>query len=121
MAVILVVDDEDTLRKNLARFLTGLGHEVRTASNGRDALVMLDEVPIDLLVTDINMPEMDGIEVIRALRARGATFPVIAMSGGGVFDKALLLGSAGALGAAATLDKPFELQALRLEVERVLG
>lgn len=121
MAVILVVDDEDILRKNIARYLKGLGHEVTTASNGRDALAMVDATTVDLLITDINMPEMDGMEVLAALRARGSRFPVIAMSGGGLFAKELLLGSADALGAAETLDKPFELQALKLAIERLLG
>ncbi len=121
MAVILLVDDEEPLRSNLSRYLTGLGYEVLTAANGRDALDIVEESEIDLLITDINMPEMDGIEVLRALRAKGTMVPVIAMSGGGVFDKRLLLGSAGALGATGRLDKPFELEALRLEVERALG
>ena len=121
MAIILVVDDEDILLRNISRYLTGLGHHVRTASSGRDAMVLLDEPDIDLLITDINMPDVDGIAVLNSLRSREPKPAVIAMSGGGVLDKELLLASAGLLGAAETLDKPFELQDLRQAVERVLA
>jgi two-component system response regulator AtoC len=121
MAIILVAEDEESLRKILVRFLSGLGHHVLTAANGADALTLLEEGGVDLLVTDINLPEVDGIEILKALSARGTTVPVIAMSGGGTFDKGLLLGSSSLLGAVDTLEKPFELDALRASVDRALA
>jgi DNA-binding NtrC family response regulator len=121
MAIILVVDDEESLRKILSRFLSGLGHDVLTATNGADALTLLEDGGVDLLITDINLPEVDGIELLRALNARGKKIPAIAMSGGGTFDKSLLLGSSSLLGAVDTLEKPFELDALRASIDRALA
>jgi len=121
MAIILVVDDEESLSKILVRFLTGLGHNVLSAPNGADALGILEHGAIDLLVTDINLPQVDGIEILKRLSKRGSRIPIIAMSGGGTFDKSLLLGSAELLGAVETLEKPFELDTLRQAVERVLS
>ena len=121
MALILVVDDEEVLLRGLSRYLKTLGHDVRTASSGRAAMLALETTAFDLLVTDINMPETDGLEILNALRIRDSAPPVIAMSGGGLFDKGLLLGSAGMLGATALLEKPFELRELGAAVERLLA
>jgi two-component system response regulator AtoC len=121
VAIILVVDDEEPLLRILVRFLSSLGHSVLSAANGADALTILEDGGVDLVVTDINLPEVDGIQVLRALRAHGRNLPAIAMSGGGTFDKSLLLGSAELLGAVETLEKPFELDDLRAAVERVLA
>jgi CheY-like chemotaxis protein len=121
VAIILVVEDEEPLRRILVRFLSGLGHSVLGAANGADALTILEEDGVDLVVTDINLPEVDGIQVLRALRAQGRSLPAIAMSGGGTFDRSLLLGSAELLGAVETLEKPFELDDLRAAVDRVLA
>jgi DNA-binding NtrC family response regulator len=121
MARILVADDELTLLDLFARFLTGLGHEVRTARDGKDVMAALAEAPADLLVTDINMPDMDGIEILSALRKGGTEMPVIAISGGGYLDKSLLLTSASVLGAVVTLEKPFPLTELQSAVEQVLA
>lgn len=121
MTRVLIADDEEALRRFLRRYLEGLGYEVRTAADGREAMAAIDELEPDLLITDLHMPGMDGYELLRALRSAGAAFPIIAVSGGGQFDKRLLLASAAALGAVLTLEKPFELEALRALVERALA
>jgi DNA-binding NtrC family response regulator len=121
MALILVVDDEESLLRILVRFLSGLGHHVITATNGADALTLLEDGSADLLITDVNLPQVDGIQILRTLSERGMRVPVIAMSGGGTFDKSLLLGSAELLGALETLEKPFELDALRQLIDSVLA
>jgi len=121
MGSILLVDDEPALLRGIGRYLTGLGHEVTSASNGREALEALARATPDVLITDINMPDMDGIEILNELRARESRLPVIAMSGGGKFDKRLLLASARMLGAVLTLEKPFELDELRRLVEQALS
>jgi two-component system response regulator FixJ len=82
---------------------------------------LLRENPQDLLITDINMPEMDGIEVLNELRVTGTKVPVIAISGGGRVPKAFLLGNASILGALETIEKPFELAALLAAMERLLA
>jgi DNA-binding NtrC family response regulator len=121
MANILLADDEVKLRDLFARYLTALGHDVRTASDGHEVMAALGEAPADLLVTDINMPDMDGIEILTALRKQGSDLPVIAISGGGYLGKDLLLASASMLGALVTLEKPFALDELREAVEGVLS
>jgi two-component system response regulator AtoC len=121
VAIVLVVEDEEPLLRILVRFLSGLGHNVLGAANGGDALTILEEGGVDLLITDMNLPEVDGIQLLQAARAHGRRLRAIAMSGGGTFDKRLLLGSAELLGAVETLEKPFELDDLRAAVERVLA
>lgn len=121
MANIVLADDEPKLRELFARYLCGIGHEVRTAADGNEAMAALSEAPADLLVTDINMPDMDGIEILTALRRQGSVLPVVAISGGGYLDKNLLLSSAAMLGAVITLEKPFALEELRAAVEQALS
>jgi DNA-binding NtrC family response regulator len=121
MARILLADDEPKLRDLFARYLEGLGHDVRTAADGNQVMAALAEAPADLLVTDINMPDMDGIEILAALKKNGSHMPVIAISGGGYLDKNLLLSSAAMLGALLTLEKPFALEELRDAVENALS
>ncbi|MGE0160861.1 MAG: response regulator [Gemmatimonadales bacterium] len=121
MARIVLAEDEAALRNNLARYLKTLGHDVRTAGNGNEAMTELGAGPTDVLITDINMPDMDGIEILNTLRKQGSTLPVIAISGGGQFSKQLLLSSATMLGALLTLEKPFALDDLRVALERVLS
>jgi DNA-binding NtrC family response regulator len=121
MARILLADDEMKLRDLFARYLRGLGHDVRTAADGNEVMAALADGPADLLITDINMPDMDGIEILTALRKNGSGMPVIAISGGGYLDKNLLLTSAAMLGALMTLEKPFALEELRDAVESALS
>lgn len=66
---IITVDDAATMRKMVAFTLRGVGHEVLEASDGVDALELLKTRPVDLVITDVNMPRMDGIELTRQLRA----------------------------------------------------
>jgi two-component system chemotaxis response regulator CheY len=104
---ILVMEDDDALRGLLTRVLRSAGHEVVEAENGVVGLRLWREHGADLVLTDIHMPETNGIEVMLELRAFAPTLPVIAMSGG---QRALdldLLGSAKLLGAVKILTKPF--------------
>ena len=77
------------------------------ATNGREALQRVALTPYDLVITDILMPEQDGLEVIKELRRAFPTVKIIAISGGGLFDKASALKCATLLGAHRTLAKPF--------------
>jgi CheY-like chemotaxis protein len=78
---ILVVDDEPSIRESLAELLTAVGYQVAMAENGISAVSHLDRTVPDLIVTDLNMPEMSGLEFISYVRSRYPPIPIVAMSG----------------------------------------
>jgi CheY-like chemotaxis protein len=120
MARVLVIEDDDAVRSLVIRMLERVGHEVVATPDGREALRLFGQEPTDLVITDINMPGMDGIEVISAFRAMRAGVPIIAISGGGLMPKELLLSSAAAMGAVEVVSKPFEISRLVGAVDRAL-
>ncbi len=121
MANILIVDDEKALRQGLVFVLVRLGHTVREADDGQQALRLVAEQAPDLIITDLFMPEKDGIEVIREIRQMHPQLPLIAMSGGIQGDYDTFLRMAKRLGVSGTLSKPFSIQDFRATVEKVLG
>lgn len=118
-ATILVVDDDETMRDLLRRMLERAGYAVVLAANGRDALERLRDQPTDLIVTDMVMPEMDGIELIRKLATERPRLPVIAISG--VHDWANYLSMAIRLGAKAAVQKPVSAAELVATVRGLLA
>jgi CheY-like chemotaxis protein len=121
VASILVVDDNDQLRATIGRALKGAGHDVVLAANGKSAVALLPTVPYDLVLTDIVMPDMEGLELIRAVRKANPAARIIAMSGGGRGAAEDYLTLAKNFGAAATLEKPFNLEVLVRTIEDVLA
>jgi UDP-3-O-acyl N-acetylglucosamine deacetylase len=115
---ILVVDDEAKIRSTLCGVLTDEGFHVVEAENGRTALELLGEASPQLAIVDIWMPEMDGIELVRRMRATAPTVPIIVISGHGTIETAVRVIR---LGAFDFLEKPFELDALLKVVGRALG
>ena len=120
MASILVVDDNDALRSVIERALKAAGHDVVTVANGKSALALMPALGFDLLVTDIVMPDMEGLELIRLMRKSNPAVRIIAMSGGGRGTAEDYLALAKKFGAAATLEKPFNMEALTKTIEDVL-
>ncbi len=125
MARILVIDDEPQLRKLLRRALTKLGHEVIELEDGRNACPAHLATPFDLVITDLVMPEYDGLRTISELIEADPELRIIAMSGGGIgsgssTDVNLMLKSARHMGAVTTLEKPFELKQLGKVVDQAL-
>jgi CheY-like chemotaxis protein len=104
MAQILIIDDEPQMRRLLVRVLSGAGHTVHEAKNGRDGIGLFHRVNPVLVITDIVMPDMEGIEMIRTLRQEAPTIPILAISGSG---QPVYLHAATELGATAALEKPF--------------
>ena len=121
MARVLLVDDDELLRSMLRTLLERFGHDVVTATNGHDAIVRHREQSVDLVITDIIMPDMEGIELIRALRHDDPAMKIIAMSGGGRAGANDYLDLAKQLGAEQILSKPFSQQELRDAITAVLG
>lgn len=120
MARILVVDDDELVRAAVAAILRRTGHGVTLAADGEDALDVFRPGQFDLIITDIVMPRMEGIETLRALRCLEPGIRIIAMSESGA-DHGFYLKAAVALGADATLEKPLVAAELRLIVEEALA
>lgn len=122
MAKILVIEDDKPTCTLLGFVLTGAGHEVVLFESARLAMASLDEGSrFDLVVTDILMPEMDGIDVIRALRRRGASPLILAVSGAVSTPEVDLLKAALNLGAQGALKKPFTNEAFLAVVADLLA
>jgi len=121
VARILIVDDNARARDAVAWLFRREGHEVCVADNGRKALALIENAELDVVVTDIHMPETDGLELIMECRRLWPKLPVIAMSGGSMVPSCEVLEDARLLGAAETLEKPFEFGVLRAAVERLVG
>ena len=121
MARVLVIDDDEQTRALIRHMLEGEGHEVVEAVDGADGLRLFGKNPPDLVLTDINMPGLDGHDVIEAIRVLRADVPIIAISGGGATPKDELLLKASKLGAVEIIMKPFEFRQLVGAVERALG
>jgi CheY-like chemotaxis protein len=121
MANILVIDDDDIFRDVLVSALKHAGHSVREATNGVEGLRMFHEQPAELVITDIVMPEKEGLDTIRDLRREFPQARIIAMSGGLAHDPRLYLHMAEKFGAAAVLAKPFNLDELARTVNAALG
>jgi CheY-like chemotaxis protein len=121
MAAILLLEDNDIFREVLTEALTRAGHTVCADTDGRRVAELLQAHPVDLLVTDLSMPNRDGVETILALRRSHPQLPVIAMSGDATSHAALYLSIATKLGAVRTLQKPFAVDALLAAVRDVAG
>lgn len=121
MASILIVDDNPQLRRVLGEVLTCEGHDVTLAENGVEALALYEGEPVELVITDIYMPEMDGIEFLIRIQNAFPDARVMAISGGGFVVKRLLLDDAQVLGAVEALSKPFRHEEFLDAVERALG
>jgi CheY-like chemotaxis protein len=121
MAHILVIDDDRQFRDMLVQMLQGDGHDVSAAADGAEALKLLQGIRPDLIMTDILMPNMDGVETIMELSRRGGETPIIAMSGGRrSMSVDFNLNSADLLGVKATLAKPFSRADLRNAIKKAV-
>lgn len=121
MAKILVIDDDQQVRHLLVVALTNIGHETRSAENGAEGIRAFRSAPADLVITDLIMPEKEGLETIMELRREFPGVKVIAISGGGRQSGVDFLPLAGKLGARRTLHKPFTIQELFEAVNDVLS
>jgi len=122
MARILVLDDVPEIVRSLHRILEPAGYEVVGATTARDALQALNKRPADLVITDIFMPDRDGLEFIQDLRARYPDIKILAMSGGtDNFPADSFLTVARHFGSQRSIMKPFEPAALLQAVSELLS
>lgn len=121
MACILVIDDNPEFRDILRTHLEANGHRTVLAGNGEQGLTLLKRGGIDIVLTDILMPQRDGVEVLREAKRRWPGLPVIAISGGGWIGANELLGMAERLGADNILQKPVRRDDLIRAVDEALA
>jgi CheY-like chemotaxis protein len=122
MAKILVIDDVAGVRKTIAAILRRAGHDVTEAADGSNGLAVAPTLRPDVVVTDLLMPGVDGVEVIDRLKSMGGKAPrVLAISGGGSLVGAEEALSMAQTTADATLRKPFDAAELNEAVDRLMG
>lgn len=114
---ILIVDDEEGMRRLLGRILTREGYDTTTAANGADALRLVANERFDLVVTDIKMPEMDGLQLLQEIRQYEPSLPVIVITAYGTVENAVQALRAGAYD---YITKPFEADEIKLTVAKVI-
>ena len=117
MSNILIVDDEQSYRQLLSLVFEGDGHSIRTASNGREALTLLQTDPADIVISDVRMPDMDGIEMLSAVRETQPDLGVVLMT---AFASVETAREAFKLGADDFIQKPFDVEELKLIVRKTL-
>ena len=121
MQRILIIDDDEQVRDLLSEILGRAGYEVLAASNGAEGLRLYRAQPADLVITDLIMPEKEGMETILALRKDFPKVRIIAVSGGGRSGAISYLPIAKSLGAARTVAKPFSKQEILDAVRETLA
>ncbi|MBM3262441.1 MAG: response regulator [candidate division Zixibacteria bacterium] len=121
MALILVADDQEQIRLMLKSLFEQFGYEVLLAINEPEALARYHSQPADLVITDIMMPDMEGIETIRELRKINPGVRIIAMSGGGTIRANEYLRMASMFGARRVIEKPFDLRDMLIAVRACLA
>jgi DNA-binding NtrC family response regulator len=117
MAKILIADDEQSYRQLLSLVFEGDGHNIRTAKNGREAIDMLNDDPAEIVISDVRMPDMDGIALLRESREVMPDIGVVLMTAFATVDTAR---EAFILGADDFIQKPFDVEELKLIVKKIL-
>jgi len=118
---ILVIDDDEQMRDLLYKAMQWAGFEVMAAENGRLGQELFEDLPADLIITDLIMPEQEGLETIRVMKQNYPVVKIIAISGGGRIGPEAYLPAARELGADRVFSKPFDVKELVFTVRELLG
>lgn len=121
MARILLIDDDDDLRATIAVMLAKAGHDVAAYRSGHAALAAAEATRFDLVLTDVLMPDMDGVEILRVFVKRRPRPRILVMTGGSAMLRMDFLNIAPALGADGVIAKPFRARDLVARVSEVLA
>ncbi|MCA9738725.1 MAG: sigma-54-dependent Fis family transcriptional regulator, partial [Gemmatimonadetes bacterium] len=118
VAQLLIIDDHDSMREGLELLLRRRGHRTVSAESGQRGLELLAEIGADLVITDLKMAQVDGIEVLRRIKERHAGTDVLVMTGYGTVENAV---EAMKLGAVDFISKPFSSEEFGVKVDRLLA
>lgn len=121
MKRILIIEDDVVIREILLEALEPCGYHLEEAENGKEGLKLHRKQPFDLIITDIIMPEMEGLETITAVKESRPDVMIIAISGGGRGGAGEYLNMAEHMGAHRVFNKPFDPEEMRLTVMQMLG
>lgn len=121
MPRILIVDDEAEIRSLMKEILEGNGYEVDEAPDGNEAVRSMAAARADLVITDMLMPDKEGLETMREIRSSHPDVKIIAISGGGLIGPESYLTLAKSLGADRTFTKPFDLHEVLGAIEELIG
>jgi DNA-binding response OmpR family regulator len=126
MTTILIIDDEESICDVLREYLEEAGYDVAVAVDGDEGLALFRRAPAELVITDIFMPNREGLDVIKELRRDFPEVKIIAVSGGGIVGvreetTMELLAIAREFGASCTFSKPFHLNDILITVNELLG
>lgn len=121
MPRILLIDDHEQVREMLGELLDSAGYEVTKAADGAEGLRLFRAHPVDLVITDVIMPETEGLEVISEVKQMAPSTKVIAVSGGGYNNNMSYLTIAERMGADKTISKPFKIELFLSTVKELVG
>ena len=121
MPRILVIDDDPDVRSSLCKMLVRAGYDVAAAADGNAGVELQHREPADVIITDIFMPGLDGLQTIRQLKKEGSAVKIIAVSGGDRTGTIDLTEHARMMGAFKVLAKPFEMGDVLAAVKEALG
>jgi CheY-like chemotaxis protein len=120
MALVLLVDDNSEVRRSVHRILAVAGHDVLEAGDGSEALDLLRQHHPDLVITDLVMPNKDGIETILEIRREHLAVKILAITGGDPLGGPIYLAAAAKLGADAVMRKPLRVTEFQALVDQLL-
>jgi len=120
MKKILIIDDEPHILLMLKKMLERIGYEIDLAANGNEGLELFKKIPSSLVITDIIMPEKEGLETIREMKRISPGLKIIAMSGGGKVSADNYLEIAKIFGASKVIEKPFTQQEMVSAVKELM-
>jgi len=118
---VLIIDDDEQIRVLLQQMMEWAGFDVSVAENGRIAMQIMQQEPADLVITDLIMPEQEGLETISRLKKECEGIKIIAISGGGRIGPEAYLPAAMELGADFVFSKPFDVQQVVNAVKQLLN
>ncbi len=120
MKKILIIDDEELIRKMLTKFLEKNGYKVMVTHNGDQGIKLFKEIEPDIIITDLLMPDKEGLETIIEIKKIDPDVKIIAISGGGKGDPKMYLNLASKLGANRTFTKPVDTDVLLVAIEEII-